>query len=119
MIEHKQLHEWVSWREEWTYADVEQALATAGLVGWTIDHWSDGDIQFMHQGPVAFDDLARLRVAFAPRRMIVEAVVDSDKEEELDRAWKKAGSHPLHRPSIPTMILVTMSWNVESDPEAV
>ncbi len=119
MVEHKALHEWASWREEWTHADVEHALAYAGLKGWTFDHWSDGDMQFMHEGPVPFDDLAKLRIAFTPLRMSVEAVVDADKEEALDRAWKQAGSHPLHRPSVPLMVLVTMSWNVVSDPEAV
>lgn len=119
MIEHKALHEWASWREGWTGADVEKALAYAGLKDWTFDNWSDGDIQFMHKGPVPFDDLAKLRIAFTPRRMNVEAVVDSDAEDAQNLEWESAGSHPLHRQPIPLMVLVTMSWNALSDPEAV
>lgn len=119
MIEHKRLHDFASWRDEWTESDVEKALAYTGLQGWTFDHWSDGDMQFMHKGPVPFDDLAKLRIAFTPRRMSVEAVVDSDAEDAQNLEWERAGSHPLHRQPIPLMVLVTMSWNVTSDPEAV
>lgn len=121
MIEHKQLHDWASWRDEWTAADVEKALAYAGLKDWTFDHWSDGDMQFMHKGPVPvpFDDLAKLRITFTPLRMVVEAVLDSDAEDELNLAWERAGADPRHRPPTPLMVLVTMSWNVISDPEAV
>lgn len=119
MIEHKRLHDFASWRDEWTKADVEKALTYAGLQGWTFDHWSDGDMQFMHKGPVPFDDLAKLRITFTPRRMSVEAVVDSDAEDAQNQEWKRAGSDPLHRQPIPLMVLVTMSWNATSDPEAV
>ena len=120
MIEVKKLHDsFASWREEWTAADVEKALAYAGLKGWTFDHWSDGDMQFMHKDPVPFDDLAKLRITFTPRRMLIEAVVDSDALDEQDRTHKHAGGHPLDRQAIPLMVLVTMSWNVASDPEAV
>jgi len=119
MIEHKRLHEFASWRDEWTAADVEKALAYAGLGGWTFDHWSDGDMQFMHKGPVPFDDLAKLRITFTPLRMSVEAVVDSDLHDEQSLAWERAGRQPLQRQPIPLMVLVTMSWNAISDPEAV
>jgi hypothetical protein len=119
VIEHKKLHDFVSWRAEWTSADVEKALAYASLEGWTHDHWSDGDMQFMHEGPVAFDDLAKLRITFTPLRMVIEAMVDSDKDDEQKAAWERAGARPLDRPATPLMVLVTMSWNVRSDPEAV
>jgi len=108
-----------SWRDEWTSEDVKKALAYAGLEGWTHDHWSDGDMQFMHGGPVTFDDLARLRITFTPRRMIVEAVVDSDTDEKQIATWKRAGSPSGQRPALPLVVLVTMSWNAISDPEAV
>jgi len=119
MLEHKELHEFASWRDEWTASDVEKALAYAGLGGWAFDHWSDGDMQFMHKGPVPFDALAKLRITFTPRRMNIEAVVDSDAEDAQSLEWERAGSHPLQRQPIPLMVLVTMSWNVISDPEAV
>jgi hypothetical protein len=119
MLEHKKLHEFASWRDEWTASDVEKALAYAGLQSWTFDHWSDGDMQFMHKGPVSFDELAKLRITFTPRRMSVEAAVDSDTEEVQDLEWERAGFHPLQRQSTPLMVLVTMSWNVTSDPEVV
>jgi hypothetical protein len=124
MIEHKELHAFASWREEWTAADVERALVYAGLKGWTFDHWPDGDMQFIHKGPVDFDDLARLRIAFTPRRMLVEAVVDSDADDAQSLEWERNGSaltriHPLQRAPTPLMVLVTMSWNVISDPEAI
>lgn len=119
MIEHKELHDFASWREEWTAADVEKALAYAGLKSWTFDHWSDGDMQFMYKGPVDFDDLARLRITFTPRRMIVEGVVDSDADDAQNLEWERNGSHSLQRAPTPLMVLVTMSWNVTSDPEAV
>lgn len=118
MIEHKQLHDWASWRDEWTAADVEKALAYAGLQGWTFDHWSDGDMQFLNKGPVPFDDLAKLRIAFTPLRMSVEGVVDSDAEDAQNLEWERNGSHPLQRPASPLIVLVTMSWNKTSDPEA-
>jgi hypothetical protein len=104
-----------SWREAWTAADVEKALAYAGLTGWRFDNWSDGDMQFMHTGPVAFDDLAKLRITFTPLRMVVEAVVDAEADEAL-LTWKQAGSQPL---AIPVIVLVTLSWNAVSNPEAV
>lgn len=110
MIEHKELHAFASWRDEWTADDVERALAGARLVGWTFDHWSDGDMQFMHRGRVSFDELARLRITFTPRQMIVEASVDSEMEDEQNLAWERAGSHPLERPPTPLMLLVSMSW---------
>lgn len=119
MLEHKQLHDFASWRDEWTAADVDKVLTYVGLQGWTFDHWSDGDMQFMHRGPVPFDDLAKLRIAFTPRRMNVEAVVDSDAQDAQDLAWERAGSHPLDREPISLMVLVTMSWNTTSDPQAV
>lgn len=119
MIKHKRLHAFASWRDEWTRADVEKALACAGLKDWTFDHWSDGDMQFMNKGPVDFDDLAKLRITFTPRRMSVEAVVDSDALDEQNLAYERSGANPLHREPIPLMVLVTMSWNVVSDPEAV
>lgn len=119
MLEHKQLHEWASWRDEWTALDVEKALAYAGLQGWTFDHWSDGDMQFMHKGPVSFDDVAKLRITFTPRRMVIEACVDSDAEEDQNLAWERAGANPHQRKLPPLMVLITMSWNAVSDPEAV
>jgi len=118
MIEHKELRAWTSWREEWTGTDVDQALAYAGLKGWRFDHWSDGDMQFMCTEPVPFDDLAKLRIAFTPLRMVVEAVVDSDADDEQCLEWERNGRDPRHRqPAL--MVLVTMSWNAISDSEAV
>jgi len=114
-IECKEMHEWASWRDEYTLADVEKALAFAGLKGWKFDHWSDGDAQFMHPGPVTFDDLAKLRVTFTPRSMVVEAVVDQDAEDERLVAWERAGANPLDRGATALMVLVTMSWNEVSD----
>jgi hypothetical protein len=123
MLEHKELHGITSWRAEWTGDDVEKALAYAGLKGWTYDNWSDGDMQFMHcmshKDPVSFDDLAKLRITFTPLRMIIEAVVDSDADDAQRLVWDRAGSNPLHRTPTPLMVLVTMSWNEISDPEAV
>ena len=110
MIAHKKLHAFASWRDEWTAADVEKALAYAGLKGWTFDNWSDGDMQFMHKGPVRFDDLAKLRIAFTPLHMIIEAVIDSDAEDVQNIEWERRGSKPLERESVPLMVLVTMSW---------
>jgi hypothetical protein len=108
-------HGWTSWRDEWTAADVEKALAYADLQGWTFDHWSDGDMQFMNTGPVLFDDLAKLRIAFTPRSMRVAATVDHDAQDAQDQEWESAGADPLQRQSIPLMVLVTMSWNVTVD----
>ena len=115
-MEHKEMHDFASWRDEWTAADVEKALAYAGLKGWTFDHWPDGDMQFMFKGPgpVPFDDLAKLRIAFTPRRMSIEAVVDYDTSDDQIAAWEAAGSSPLQRPALPLMVLVSMSWNTDS-----
>ena len=119
MIEHKELHAFASWRDEYTEADVDKALAFAGLKGWTFDHWSDGDAQFMHPGPVPFDDLAKLRITFTPLHMVVEAIPDSDKDDEQRIAWEHAGAKPRDHPITPLMVLVTMSWSTASNPEAV
>lgn len=110
-IEHKALHEWASWRDEWTGEDVEKALAYVGLKDWTYDHWSDGDMQFLHKGPVAFDDLAKLRIAFTPRGMVVEAVVDDVALEEQNNERAKTGLPPLPSDYVPCRVLVSMSWN--------
>lgn len=119
MHEPHTLSGWTSWRDEWTVADVEKALAYVGLVGWTFDSWTDGDMQFMHKAVVPFDDLAKLRIAFTPLRMVVEAVVDQDTLDEQNLKHEKAGGTPLHREPTPLMVLVTMSWNEVSDPEAL
>lgn len=105
MIEHKELHDFASWRDEWTADDVEKALTYAGIKGWTFDYWSDGDMQFMHPGPVPFDDLAKLRITFTPLRMDIAAVVDIDAED----AQKLEDAAP--KPHPPLLVLVTMSWN--------
>lgn len=110
MIEHKKLHAFASWRDEWTAADVEKALAYAGLKNWTFDNWSDGDMQFMHQVAVPFDDLAKLRITFTPLRMTIEAVIDSEAQDAQNLEWERRGSQPLDRESVPLMVLVTMSW---------
>ena len=115
----QELHAWASWRDEWISADVEKALAFAGLTGWQFDSWSDGDMQFMHSGAVPFDDFAKLRITFTPRRMVIEAVVDILEDDKQSAARARACAEPLDRISTPLMVLVTMSWNASSDPEAI
>jgi hypothetical protein len=114
----QELHAWASWRDEWISADVEKALAFAGLTGWRFDSWSDGDMQFMHSGAVSFDDLAKLRITFTPRRMVVEAVIDIDEDDKQAAARARAGAKPPKFDRPPLMVLVTMSWNATSDAEA-
>jgi hypothetical protein len=118
MIEHKRLHDFISWREKWTGDDVEKALADAGLTGWTFDHWSDGDMQFMHKGPVPFDDLVKLRIAFTPKHMNVMGMVDPNIAPRHKAVLSMVDdTSPPGLEFIPLMVLVNMSWYVNASGE--
>ena len=88
--------QYASWRDEWTHQDVLTALAQVNLTEWRVDHWSDGDMQLMHKGPIPIEDLLQIQAVFNPRRMTIDAVADEDARPPIELA--------------PGIVVIGLSW---------